>query len=341
LTRTSSPDPIPTYRLHGYRFAISGSAEFAVKGLADDFAYFAGDIDGMDVRLQLDLGAPRYEGVPKVEASVYTPRNVVYRSGGVRYLDFGGRGLGVFDPDKKLFQMTSEDPHLVYEAGYLFLLSQIGQAVDRQGLHRLHALAMSYQGKAILVLLPMGGGKSTLGAALLKRNEVSILSDDSPFIDRHGGSHAFPLRLGLLKGREHEVPEEHRRLIQRMEFGPKYLVNFSYFAHRVVDRAEPGLLLLGRRTMASEGEFRPAGYGECMQALVPNLIIGLGLFQGLEYLLERSGAELVRKAGLVASRARNAHALARNSKRYVFAMGRDVDRNAGMVVELARRHFGG
>jgi hypothetical protein len=66
---------------------------------------------------------------------------------------------------------------------------------------------------------------------------MSILSDDSPIIDRAGNALAFPLRLGLLKGQEHEVPEEHRRLVHRMEFRPKYLVNYSHLANRVVDRA--------------------------------------------------------------------------------------------------------
>jgi hypothetical protein len=187
----------------------------------------------------------------------------------------------------------------------------------------------------------MGGGKSTLGAALLKQSGMSILSDDSPFIDRAGNALAFPLRLGLLKGREDEVPEEHRRMVQRMEFGPKYLINYSHFANRVVDRAKPGLLLLGRRTLAEKGRVEKAPYTQAMQAMLPNMIVGIGLFQGLEYLLERSALEIAGKAGLGWSRLRSAHTLVRTSRTFLFHMGRSPEDNAQMVMELADQIFSG
>ncbi|MBI1356683.1 MAG: hypothetical protein GC160_20275 [Acidobacteria bacterium] len=329
------------YDVYGYGFRVTGDCRFALEGIAQDFAFFhsKGPNDAPRVELELIEKQPDYDALPARDADIYTPRNVVYRDGASRILDFGGMGLGRFEAKTGRFRMESANPQLVYEAAYLFLLSQIGQALDGRGLHRLHSLAMSYKGRAILVLLPMGGGKSTLGAALLKHPEVKILSDDSPFIDKDGRSHAFPLRLGLLKGREHEVPEEHRRLIDRMEFGPKYLVNFSYFADRVVGSAEPGLVLLGRRTLARQGRLEPASYRAAMKAMIPNMVVGLGLFQGLEYILERSSRELAGKAGLALARLRSAHGLVRRSHNHVFHMSRDVAANAQMVLDLAERTF--
>jgi hypothetical protein len=69
--------------------------------------------------------------------------------------------------------------------------------------------------------------------------------------------------------------------------------------------------------------------------MVPNLIVGLGLFQGLEYLLERSSLEIAGKAGLGWSRLRNAHTLVRTSTTFLFHMGRDPDANARIVMDLA------
>jgi hypothetical protein len=330
------------FSVYGYRFLLTGNCDFARQGLAEDFGFFAckGQAQGSElgsVEVELVEGLPDYDGLPVCDASVYTPRNVVYRYQGRRIIDFGGRGLGIYDPVERRFRIVSEDQHLVYEAAYLFLLSQIGETLDGRKLHRLHALAMSHHGRAILVLLPMGGGKSTLGATLLRRSDLSILSDDSPFIDSAGNAHAFPLRLGMLKGREHEVPEEHRRLIHRMEFGAKYLANYSYFADKVVDRAKPGLLLLGRRTLAREGRVEEASYTTAMKKMVPSMIVGLGLFQGLEYLLERSTWEIAGKAGLGWSRLRNAHALVRGSAIFEFHMGRDLEANARIVASLAEQ----
>lgn len=331
--------PPRSFNVHGLHFQLQGNSQFACDGLAEDFAFFQSPSQESPLQLLLNEEVPDYNAVPTVEASVYTPRNVVYRDGPKRYLDFGGKGLALFDPDRKLFQVSSPDPHLVYEAAYLFLLSQIGQHTDQQGFHRLHALAMSYLGRSILVMLPMGGGKSTLGNALLAYEELKILSDDSPFIDQQAHAHAFPLRIGLLPGREHEVPVEQRRLIQRMEFGPKYLVNYSYFAHRVAPEAMPGLLILGRRTMAPAPSFRPASYLQTMQALTPNLILGVGLFQGLEYILNSSATELLGNVRMGLSRLGAAHNLTRNSSNYIFAMSRDVSANAAALFSLAQRHF--
>lgn len=334
------------FSVYGYTFLLSGNCHFARAGLAEDFGFFAGEgekkwRDVGHVELQLIEGVPDYDCLPAVDASFYTPRNVVYQHEGRTIVDFGGRGLGVYDAKQCRFRIVSEDPGLVYEAAYLFLLSQIGQALDGRALHRLHALAMSHNGRAILVLLPMGGGKSTLGTQLLRQGALRILSDDAPFIDRVGNAYAFPLRLGLLKGREHEVPEEHRRLIHRMEFGPKYLVNYSYFAGKVVDRATPGLLLLGRRTLAREARVEEASYTAAMREMVPNMIVGLGLFQGLEYLLQRSASEIAGKAGLGWSRLRNAHALVRRSAVFEFHMGRDLESNARAVMDLAGKVLSG
>lgn len=52
----------------------------------------------------------------------------------------------------------------------------------------------------------------------------------------------------------------------------------------MVDRAAPGLLLLGRRTLAGEGRVERASRRAAMSGMVPNMIVGLGLFQGIENL---------------------------------------------------------
>jgi hypothetical protein len=334
------PEPA-NYTAFGYGFSVAGNSRHAIEGLAEDFAYFAGGAAPPVMQLVLDEGRPDYDGLPPCDAAVYTPRNVVYRDGGRRIIDFGGRGLAVFDPAANRFRMTAEDPDLVYEAAYLFLLSQIGSHADGNGLHRVHAMAVARHDRAILVMLPMGGGKSTLLAALLATPGVAVLSDDSPFIDRRGAVRAFPLRLGILEAQGLGIPPDRLRRINRIEFGPKWLVSFEHFADRVVPRAEAGLLLVGRRTLAEEGRIEPASYGAMMRALVPHSIVGLGLFQGLEYLLQRSPLELLGKAGVVCSRVRNAHALVRRSHCFVFHMGRSVDRNAALLLETADRVLGG
>lgn len=327
------------FDVYGFRFRVESRCEWARDGICQDFAFFRSETADPAFLIEMIEAEPDYEPLPPCDASVYTPRNVVYRVGEFSYIDYSGRGLAVHNPAERSFRITSLDRHLLYEAVYLFLLSHIGQFLDGKRLHRLHALAVSVDGKAILVLLPMGGGKSTLGAALLEHHEIRLLSDDSPFIDPGGRVLAFPLHLGLLPGREKEVPPEHRRRIERMEFGEKHLVNIEYFADRLAPAAEPGLILLGRRNLGPDCVIEPAGGLAALRAMIANCVVGLGLFHGLEFILSASPWELASKAALGVSRLDNCFALMRRSETFYLSLGRDVRANAQAVVEFARQRL--
>ena len=285
------------------------------------------------------MGEPPRQDLPSTDACVYTPRNVVYRSNGKRYIDYHGRALGIQDEATGNLKLYSRDPNLLYEAAYLYLLSSAGEYLDGLGLHRIHALGVSIDSRAVLVLLPMGGGKSTLGLHLLNHPSVQLLSDDSPFIDRAGRVHAYPLRLGLLPGSEKTIPVEHRRIIQRMEFGAKHLVNYSYFQSRVSESAEPGLVLIGARTLSHECRIEEIGTMAGLRACVPNCIVGLGLFQGLEFVLSSSAWELAKKASLGLSRTRNCWQLLRRSRVCRIHLGSDPELNAKTVVDYVNAVF--
>ena len=328
------------YEVHGaFAFTATGTCASAIDGLARDFWFFRHEVStpvpAQVFTLELLLEGPQYEAFPEGDAAIYTPRNVVYHIGGRRILDFGGRGLADLDEREQRFRMRSLDPHLVYEAAYLFLLSRIGEACDARGMSRLHAMATAVRGRAVLAVLPMGGGKSTLGAALMEHPDVQLLSDDSPLIDRRGRALAFPLHIGLVVAPHESVPPAYVRLVQRMEFDPKHLIDPEWFSGRIAAAAEPGVLIIGRRTLAAEPRVEPATYAQAMRALVPAMILGVGLFQGLEYLLQSRLFDLVGQVGVLLGRFRNAHALVRASRCYVLHLGRDSARNADLVVSLA------
>jgi hypothetical protein len=338
--RGSLADPVAaSFDVHGFRFLVHGHPA-AADGICEDFRFFSSGLDGKnDTTVELLREPPPFDDVPSGDAVVYTPRNVVYRAGCKRYIDYHGRGLGILDEASSSLKLYSEDAELLYEAAYLFLLSRIGQGLDQRGLHRLHALGVEVNGRAVLVLLPMGGGKSTLALHLMNLPGVRLLSDDSPWIDRAGRSLAYPLRIGLLPGSEQSIPPQHRRVIQRMEFGPKHLVNFSYFQDRVCASAEPGAVFIGARSMLPECCIEEIGMTAALRPMISNGVIGLGLFQGLEFILQSSALELVNKAGLGVSRMRNFWQLLRRSRTYRARLGRDAELNARTVLEFTQRLF--
>jgi hypothetical protein len=325
-----------SFDVYGYRFALLSNVAAPFEGIRQDYAFFRTEERPGDPLVEMSEQHPDYDALPATDAVLHTPRNAVYVADGVRYLDYHGRGIAEHDRRTDRFRIRSLSHDLLYEAVYLYLLSRCGEAFDTAGLHRVHALGLAVDGRAMLVMLPMGGGKSTLGADLLKHPEVRLLSDDSPLIDRRGGVHAFPLRLGLLPGHEDEVPPEHRRVIQRMEFGPKIVVGFEYFRDRVVAQAEPGLVLVGTRSLGRECRVEPLGLFDGLKAMAPHCIVGVGLFQGVEFLLSRRPAETLALAGVAWSRLRASWRLLRRSKVFRVSLGRDRDLNARTLLALAK-----
>jgi hypothetical protein len=71
------------------------------------------------------------------------------------------------------------------------------------------------------------------------------------------------------------------------------------------------------------------------RACVANCVVGVGLFQGLEFILQSSGWELVKHAGIGWSRLRNCVRLLRRSRVCRVHLGEDPELNARTVLDFA------
>jgi len=325
--------------LHGMRIDVDGDAG-AVDEVRRDFAWFARGGATAALRMTLHARRPPYDDLPAVDAAFSTPRNWCFRDGATSWLDYFGRGLTVHDRGAGTLALYSDDHDLLHEMAYLAILSLAGQDLDRRGLHRLHALGVEYGGRAILLLLPSGGGKSTTALRLLERPGYRLLGEDTPLVDQRGDVHAFPLRLGVRPESKPDVPPAFLRTMSRMEFDPKLLIDIAYFGDRIATRAPPALLLVGRRNLGTGASMAPLGSIGAFRALTSNLVVGLGVYQGLEFLLERDAWELAGKLGLVTSRARASLALLRRADAFRFTMGRDIDRNIDTLIAFVESRLG-
>lgn len=326
--------------VYGSEFWLTGNALTAIESLSNDFRFFTCSQTAGPVKVEIITADPPYQDVPPGVATTYTPRNVSFTTDGCTYIDYGGRALAVWDRRRRSFRIYSMDPDIQYEATYLFLLSRIGEDLDNRRMHRIHAMAVSVNGRGVLAILPMGGGKSTLCSALLKFPEFEFLSDDSPFISADGHLHAFPLRLGLLPGSESDIPKAYQRAIRRMEFGPKILIGYEYFADRVRPAAEPGIVFLGARTLSNDCRIEPVGAWEQFKCISVNCVVGLGLYQGLEFVLRHNPLELLSKTRVAWSRMRNARKLFKLSDVYKLTLGRDQQKNADTVRAFVAEKLG-
>ncbi len=125
--------------------------------------------------------------------------------------------------------------------------------------------------------------------------------------------------------------------MNRMEFDPKTLIDMDYFRDRLGGPVAPGLLLVGERNLGEVSEIVPLSRPRALKALTKYMVIGLGIYQGMEFLLERGAWEIVGKGGVLASRLYNALRLLARAPAYRFVLGRNPRRNYETLLDFVRR----
>jgi hypothetical protein len=328
------------FEFYGCVVEVRSRQKGLVEELRRDFTCFSTSLSQPTVRVEMHLTPPPYSELPAVAASFITPRNVCFRHDRTMYIDYFGRALAVLDLDQQHIDIYSKDWDLVHEAAYLFILSTVGQHLDRRGLHRVHALGVSYRGRGALLLLPSGGGKSTMALELLRQPDFLLLGEDTPLMDRRGSILPFPLRLGVRCGSVTQVPAEHLRTVRRMEFDPKTLIDISYFQDRLAklgEPVEPLVVLVGERNLGNEAAIVALPRRRALKAFVKYAVVGLGVYQGLEFLLERGVWELAGKAGVATSRLYSSCRLLARAPAYRFVLGRDISKNTECLLEFLHR----
>jgi hypothetical protein len=316
--------------VHGLRVAAGGDWDEVIDQLRLDFAWFEAPEDAQppDVELEILRGRPDYGAFGEVPATFVTPRNVVYQHEGHTIVDYRGQAVSVLDRASGRLTVQGDNPELVHEAAYHYVLSRVGEHLDSCGLPRLHALGLAGAQGAVAILLPSGGGKSTLALRALRTEGVRLLSEDSPLMDRKGRLHPFPLRIGFNATDEVEFRGVPLRKLERMEFHPKMALEVEAFSDRVEPEPQPlAHLLIGRRTLGTEARLEPLPRRAAAATLFREAVVGVGLYQGMEFVLQRGMRDVLSQAGPASTRAAACAALVSRARIWRFTVGRDHDRN--------------
>jgi len=327
------------FDVYGLVIEVSSACPELVEEIRRDFTYFHTPEATRVVHVEMRLMPPPYDELPALSAAFFTPRNVCFQHATGTYIDYFGQGLAVFNRQTAECIIYGTEHDLVHEIAYLFMLSTIGQYLDNQGLHRVHALGVSYHERGILLLLPSGGGKSTMALELLRQPGFRLLGEDTPLIDRRGRIVPFPLRLGVRPEQKPDIPPQHLRTVQRMEFEPKTLIDLEYFHDRLGTTVEPGCILVGERNLGDVASIVPLAASQALKALIKYVVVGLGVYQGMEFVLERGLWEVVGKGRVAFSRLYNSVRLLSCAPAYRFVMGRNIDKNRETLLTFIHRQF--
>jgi hypothetical protein len=325
------------FNFYGLLLAVCSPSVMLVEELRRDFSYFLAPAQKAQVQVRAQLLPPPYPDLPSIPAARFTLRNVCFRRDEVIYLDYFGQGLAIFDRCARQCDVYSTVPDVVHEIVYLFVLSTVGRYLDNLGIHRVHALGLSYHQQGILLLLPSGGGKSTMAVELLRQPGFFLLSEDTPLIDRRGFMQPFPLRLGVRPEQQTGIPPQHLRTMQRMVFGPKTLIDIEYFQGRIGQAVEPRFLFVGQRNLGDASAILPLSRRRAFSALLQDLVIGRGVYQGREFLCEPGLWELLDKGKLGMARVSKSLRLLARTSPYRFILGRDIEKNRQTLIEFLQR----
>lgn len=325
------------FNFYGLNLELRSEDSNVVVSTERDFSYFK-TISGIP-QLSIDVFAekPDFASLPDLKASIYTLDYVCYHMKEEVFTDYHGKALRVFNTKRKNYRIFSDNADLRNEISYLTVLGAVGQFLDSKHIHRVHALGIGRNGKAILILLPEKGGKTTLALRFLKSGDMKLLSEDSPLITSRGEVLPFPLRLGILPGGEGDIPREYLHPVNFMRVGTKLLVDVGYYADKVSPPCQPGIVLLGERALGCGAAIEPAGRLGASKSFIKNAVIGLGLHQGMEYLLGRNLWETLSRGGLAFSRLNNSLQVLGRSRVYRYIIGHDMERNNQVLLEFLQK----
>ena len=291
--------PELTLAVHGLVVSVLSEWDAVLDSVRADFAWFEAPEGAMaSVRVAIVQAPPDYDALGEATASFVTPRNIVYQVGGRTVVDYFGKAVSVLD--------RSTGELAGHRRGYPsrprgrlpFLLSRIGEHLDRIGLIRLHALALSGRSGAIAVMLPSGGGKSTLALRALQDDDARLLAEDTPLVDRHGLVHPFPLRIGINATDAERLPTESVRRIERMEFHPKLVIDLDVFRDRIDPTPRPlRHIVVGVRSLGREAKLEELPRRAAVGPMLREAVIGVGVYQGMEFVLQQGFRDVAGKAG--------------------------------------------
>ena len=140
--------------------------------LEKDFLYFLDTSvikpDKKKVSVTVHIQKPPYDLIKTMIPVFKKSDAVIYGIGSSRYVDYNGKALSIYDFEKDRGSLYSESLELLHELTYLLIHSRAGELLDKKGMHRVHALGVTGNGKGVLCLMPEGAGKTTLGLDLLE-----------------------------------------------------------------------------------------------------------------------------------------------------------------------------
>lgn len=295
----------------------------------------------IDLNLKIEKKSCSLLEIPKSKLRFTSKNSKTYQVKKKRFNDYYGKVKTIFDYESNQALICGEDFDRVHEVAYLMILSRVGKLLDLNGMHKVHAFAVSYKDSALLCMMPSGGGKSTLLLNLLKHKEIKLISDDIPMIDRDLNLVPFPLKIGLVEnaeiGIEVDDPEDNIYYMKREFYGNKKLICLNGLKKRIEKNKIPFNKLIiaeGFRTENEKTYSRNVGFFRIWKGLFIHGIIGIGTPIIIEYFWEFGLKDFFTKFKIFRHRCYTLTKLAIKSKKMHIFIGKNSENNAKEIIKI-------
>ena len=113
-----------------------------------------------------------------------------------------------------------------------------------------------------------------------------------------------------------------------MEFHPKLALEVAAFADRIANEPAPARhLVIGQRMLGMDASLQPVPRWAAIGPLLREAVVGVGLYQGMEFILQRGLVDVAAQARPGTIRAVCCAALLRRVQVWRLTLGRDRERN--------------
>lgn len=314
---------------------VSGNEVSLIEKLREEFDFFVRpEVSHLDATVELfQEVSPE---IPSLVAVKILENASVYRLGQRQYIDYGD-ALAIWDQFENTVKIYSQNTERLFELGFLAIHSLLGQGLEKRGLCRVHAMAVSLGNTNAVLMLPSKGGKSTLLGQLLEHPDIKIISDDMPLIDLNGYVHAFPSKISFTaRPSEGFMAGLKWSEFVRAHYPPKWTAGLAGLKDKI-ERESPShqtLLIAGKRLSQGRSLLSPISKWRMTGPLLEHMIIGLGLPQIIELFLKFKWTDIFKLMGHAFVRTFCAFQVARKSKCFFFYLGPDRNQNAQLILDL-------
>jgi len=255
-------------------------------------------------------------------AKTYHQDYIIYEKGHLRIIDFFGEAFSVFNKKTKETEVYCPDINYLYEIFYLAFESLAGEELEKKGYARIHCLALEKNGKVSILMLPPGGGKTTLALDFLKHPAIKVLTEDILLFKR-GQFYGLHFRWGVRR-KNYGGPQPSRLMKRRREHD-KFLLNSVNFS--LADSATYGNLIVGVRVLDDKSSIKPATKLFLFWRMFKPMVLGLELQQSLAYFLVGGFSDYLKKIKLLAKRLLNISLIIFHSQTFTAFLGNETANN--------------